>query len=92
MRHRWIQLLLLATFAFWATGAAKFVHEAVDHHGGRDACIDGDGCDDDDDGCVAAPTGAITTVAAPADRPAPSPDPPKHACPVCQILAAMFVD
>lgn len=31
MRGRRLKLLLLATFVFWATGAAQFAHERIDH-------------------------------------------------------------
>jgi hypothetical protein len=41
MKSYWLKLLLLATFSFWGSGAAKYVHEALEHHG-RDASVDDD--------------------------------------------------
>jgi hypothetical protein len=31
MLRRWIQLLLLASVAFWATGSAAYLHELIEH-------------------------------------------------------------
>lgn len=83
MRAFWIKLLLLSTFAFWATGTAKFTHELLEHHGGRDACVDDDGDD------CATPLAAAPTPAG--DHPQ-QPAHPGHPCPVCQMLGAMMVD
>lgn len=83
MRLLPVKLLLLCSFAFWATGAAKVVHELVEHHGGHvSSVVD---VDDDDD--------APVTVAPPAD-PAHAEQPVHHGhpCPVCEMLAAMVVD
>jgi hypothetical protein len=33
MRLRHLQFVLLASFAFWATGAARFLHERIEHGG-----------------------------------------------------------
>jgi hypothetical protein len=44
MKPFWLRFTLLATFAFWATGTAKYAHEQLEHHG-KDASVD----DDDDD-------------------------------------------
>lgn len=49
MQLPWLKLLLLATFAYWATGAARFVHEAVEHRGLHQSAE----VDDDDDAPVA---------------------------------------
>jgi hypothetical protein len=90
MRLYWLKLLLLSTFVFWASGVAKYAHEALEHHG-RDASVDDD--DDDDSSaavtvaCVALPQKAQT--AASKDH---SPPHTKHPCPICQMLAAMVVD
>ncbi len=56
MKSFWLRFLLLLTFAFWATGTAKYAHEQLEHHG-KDASIDGD--DDDDD--LPAPTAVAQT-------------------------------
>lgn len=80
MHRYWVRILLLATFAYWATGTAKYVHEAVEHHG-HDASID-----DDDDAVLISPS---------RDHSSPltqSHDPKhKHPCPICQMLAATAV-
>src|SRR3954468_24588373 len=31
MKHRWLGILLIASFAFWATGVAHWAHEALKH-------------------------------------------------------------
>ncbi len=87
MKSCWPKLLLLVTFAFWASGAAKFAHESLEHHG-RDASVD----DDDDDVHSAVPR--LTSSHAPTNQqdPSQSPAKPKAPCPVCQMLAAMMVD
>lgn len=84
MKCCWLKLLLLATFAFWASGAAKFAHEALEHHG-LDASVD-----DDDDG--GSPTATLSSGQAPLSPQPASPVPPKKPCPICQMLAAMVVD
>jgi hypothetical protein len=84
MKLYWLRLLLLSTFAFWATGAAKYTHEALEHHG-RDASVD-----DDDDDDSSAPLAAITQP--PVDPSHQQPVKQKHACPVCQMLAGMVAD
>ena len=83
MRFRWLYLLLLATFAYWATGAAKFVHETTEHQGGRVGLVS----DDDDDDCK---VGSATPDGGRPDR-RPEPAQHGHPCPVCQVLAAMVV-
>ena len=80
-----LRILLLSTFVFWATGLAKYTHEALEHHG-RDASIDDD---DDDDSPPAATVAGASAV--PQDQ-SQIPPKPKHPCPVCQMLAAMVVD
>ena len=83
MKFTWLKYLLLSTFVFWATGAAKYTHEALEHHG-QDASVD-DGDDDDDSSSLVAAT--------PANPSTPGPThPAKHPCPVCQMLAGMVVD
>jgi hypothetical protein len=85
MKLHWLRFVLLATFAFWASGVAKYTHEALEHHG-RDASVDDD--DDDDSGDLAV---AAASKAAPTDQ-TPVNHPTKHPCPVCQMLAGMVVD
>jgi hypothetical protein len=85
MKLYWLRFLLLSTFVFWATGAAKYTHEALEHHG-RDASVD-DGDDDDDS---SPPLIAAATPVAPVSQHHSHP-PAKHPCPICQMLAAMVV-
>jgi hypothetical protein len=87
MKPFWLRLLLLLTFAFWATGTAKYAHEQLEHHG-KDASIDGD---DDDDDLPASPTPAVAQ-AIPTTTPQTQPPKSHHPCPVCQMLAAMTID
>jgi|SRR5271170_1157432 len=82
MKPYWLRLLLLATFAFWATGTAKYAHEQLEHHG-KDASVD----DDDDDDDSPAPAAVAQSAPPPKDQPKSH-----HPCPVCQMLAAMTVD
>jgi hypothetical protein len=82
MKFFWLKFLLLATFVFWASGLAKYTHEALEHHG-RDASVDNDD-DDDQSVTVAGPQGATHQQQ--------SGQPVKHPCPICQMLAAMTVD
>lgn len=81
MKFAWLKLLLLFTFALWASGTAKYAHEQIEHHG-KDLSAIGVDDDDDDDSAVAATP--------------PSHDQPthhqQHHCPVCEMLAAMSVD
>ena len=86
MKLYWLRILLLSTFAFWATGAAKYTHEALEHHG-RDASVD----DDDDDDDSSATPAAAAVPAIPQDR-SHQPAKQTHPCPVCQMLAAMVVN
>jgi hypothetical protein len=84
MKSYLLKLLLLATFAFWASGAAKYVHEALEHHGKDASAID------DDD----SPTPAIaldTSFPQQQDQSQSAPK-KKSPCPICQMLAAMVVD
>jgi hypothetical protein len=89
MKAYWLKLLLLTTFAFWASGVAKYAHELMEHHG-RDASVDDD--DDDDD------SAAVTSVAVsplqknPTQTATQTPVKKKCPCPVCQMLAAMVLD
>jgi hypothetical protein len=87
MKSYWLKLLLLATFSFWGSGAAKYVHEALEHHG-RDASVDDD--DDDDDSTAT----TLTSNQSQPQRPGSSQTPAKKKspCPICQMLAAMTVD
>lgn len=89
MKSYWLKLLLLATFAYWASGAAKYVHEALEHHG-RDASLDDD--DDDDDGGPAIAAVSSGPAAAATHGSLPAPAKKKIPCPVCQMLAAMVLD
>jgi hypothetical protein len=84
MKFYWLRFLLLTTFVFWATGAAKYTHEVLEHHG-QDASIDDD---DDDDSSAGVATAALS---APTQQD-PSHPPAKHACPICQMLAGMAVE
>jgi hypothetical protein len=84
MKFFWLRYLLLSTFVFWATGAAKYTHEAIEHHG-RDASVD-----DDDDDDSSPPIVAVAMPVAPVSTDQTHP-PAKHPCPVCQMLAAMAV-
>ncbi len=84
MKFTWLKLLLLGTFVFWASGTAKFAHEALEHHG-RDPSLADD--DDDDDSSVAA-----TPVTPAGQSPARDQSQHKsHPCPVCEMLAGMTV-
>ena len=88
MKLYWLRILLLSAFTFWGTGAAKYAHEALEHHG-RDASVDDD---DDDDDSSASPTVAMAVpTSTPLDQ-SHQPVKQKHPCPVCQMLAAMVVD
>jgi hypothetical protein len=80
MKSLWLKLLLLGTFALWATGTAKYAHEAIEHHG-KDMSAAGIE-DDDDDSSI-----PVT----PASHDQPTQHNP-HPCPVCEMLAAMSVD
>ncbi len=84
MKFYWLRFLLLSAFVFWATGAAKYTHETLEHHG-RDAALD-----DDDDDDSSPPVAAVATPVPPVSQDQSHP-PAKHACPVCQMLAAMVV-
>jgi hypothetical protein len=77
MKSSWLKLLLLMTFAFWASGAAKYTHELIEHHG-QDASVD----DDDDDF-------AVTSTASASQPKDVSHQPVKHPCPICQMFAGM---
>jgi hypothetical protein len=86
MRLYWLRILLLCTFAFWASGAAKYAHETLEHHG-HDASVD-DGDDDEDSS-----SSVVTTAAGQgANQQDTAHHPAKHPCPICQMLAAMAVD
>jgi hypothetical protein len=84
MKFTWLKLLLLGTFAFWASGTAKYTHEQLEHHG-RDASVDND---DDDDDSVATP---VPVSSAPT-QPGQEQKHEHHPCPICQMMAAMSVD
>ncbi len=81
MKFHFAKFLVLITFTFWASGFAKFVHEAIEHHG-RDASVEED--DDDDSAASVLPASQIPGSPSPAK-------PTKPPCPVCQMLAAMAV-
>jgi hypothetical protein len=86
MRYRWLNIFLLGTFAFWASGAARFAHEQIEHHGHDESSQLDD--DDDDDG----PPSAVNAASQTAPHTDTHPDPHSHhPCPVCQMLAAMTV-
>lgn len=88
MKSLWLRLLLLGSFAFWASGTAKYVHEQIEHHG-HDCSLDDD--DDDDDSLPPALADAAVP-AAPSQQSHSAPATPKHPCMVCQMLAAMVSD
>ena len=91
MKLPWLRILLLCTFAYWGTGTAKFLHELVEHHGGRDDAVT---ADDDD--------GDVSTVVAAANAPvhlSTDGKPVKSAplrhdqtCFLCQQLSAMAAE
>jgi hypothetical protein len=87
MKSYLLKLLLLGTFAFWASGAAKYLHETLEHHG-RDASVD----DDDDDDDLAAPAIASPQSPPQQQNSQQAPAKKKSPCPICQMLAAMVVD
>jgi hypothetical protein len=99
MKSYWLKLLLLGAFAFWASGAAKYVHEAIEHHG-RDASLDDDD-DDDSAGVISAavspqqhnPAQTTTQTAAQTktETTTETSGQKKGPCPVCQMLAAMVL-
>jgi hypothetical protein len=80
MKFRWLKLLLLFTFALWASGTAKYAHEQIEHHGKDLSAIGVDDDDDDDSSIAVTPTSH--------DQPAKH---TPHHCPVCEMLAAMSV-
>jgi hypothetical protein len=84
MMNYLLKLLMLGTFAFWATGLAKFVHVQIEHHGKIDCCDD----DDDFDQESSCATDALTQH--PNNQ--QSPDQHHHGCAICEMLAAMTVD
>jgi hypothetical protein len=100
MKSYWLKLLLLTTFAFWASGLAKYSHEAIEHHG-RDASVDDDDDDDGSESLTSANTPELhgsaqvsnqtntQTFTQPSTH---APDKKKGPCPVCQMLAAMVLD
>jgi hypothetical protein len=81
MKLPWLKLLLLFTFALWASGTAKYAHEQIEHHGKDLSAI---GVDDDDDDDSAVPVNSPSHDQQPKHVP--------HHCPVCEMLAAMSVD
>lgn len=94
MKSLWLRILLLCTFAYWGTGAAKFLHEMVEHHGGRD---DFAAAPDDDDGDIATVLSTLTVHTASTGSPAAIPAKPKplrhdEVCFICQQLAAMAAE
>jgi hypothetical protein len=94
MMNNLVKLLMLGTFAFWATGLAQFVHVQIAHHGKIECCDDCDncGCDNcdcdncDQDSCLAKDT---PTPHAADQHSSTHHD---HGCAVCQMLTAMTVD
>jgi hypothetical protein len=92
MHSKWIKYFLLLTFAYWATGAAKYFHELIEHHGGADNCID------DDDDCATVPAEVPAQLASNTSsqnaqsKPAPAPHHGEQDCVVCKNLAAMAVE
>jgi hypothetical protein len=89
MHSKWIKYFLLLTFAYWATGAAKYFHELIEHHGGVDNCID-----DDDDECAAVPAQLVSNTPSQnaQSKPAPAPHHGDQDCIICKNLAAMAVE
>jgi hypothetical protein len=80
MKFPWLKLLLLGTFALWASGTAKYAHEQIEHHG-KDLSAIGVEDDDDDD---------LSISVTPTSHDQPAKHAPHH-CPVCEMLAAMSV-
>lgn len=89
MKFSWVKYLLLAMFAFWATGTAKFAHEQLEHHGKDLSVADADDDDDDDDSSFALGTTQPVPSAAHPQHQTPA---PHHPCPICQMLAGMVLD
>lgn len=92
MKSLWLRIFLLCTFAYWGTGTAKFLHEQVEHHGGRDDAL----VDDKDDGDIADVLAAANAPALTSDHgqhPA-KPKPLRHdeTCFLCQQLSAMAAE
>lgn len=54
----WLQILLLGAFVYWATGAAQYLHELIEHH----------------HGVTETTSHPVGTHALPAKNPAPAPD------------------
>jgi hypothetical protein len=44
MHFRPVNLLLLASFGYWATGVGQFLHEKIEHHHDGGEADDHDGC------------------------------------------------
>src|SRR5258708_2157744 len=78
MLVRPIKLLLLACFAYWASGAALFVHERLEHADGEGGAV------------IAACSQPTTALDKSTDHKRPHHD--HDDCPTCQLLAHMSVN
>jgi len=96
MKATCIRALLLATFVFWASGVAQFVHVQIEHQGIAPSLMSAD--DDQDDDAPTAPTSSahVPTGMAPRQRDpnqqSPATTPAKRPCILCQLLSAMLAD